>query len=37
MRGGASSGDGIAWRTAIEELVTDELRSLDVLLLSLLR
>ena len=29
-------GDGIAWRTAIEKLVTDELRSLDVLLLSLL-
>ena len=29
-------GDGIAWRTTIEELVTDELGSLDMLLLSLL-
>ena len=31
-----SSSDGIAWRTTIEELVTDELRSLDMLLLGLL-
>ena len=29
-------GDGIAWRATIEELVTDELGSLDMLLLSLL-
>lgn len=29
-------GGGIAWRTTIEELVTDELRSFDMLLLSLL-
>ena len=29
-------GDGIAWRATIEELVTDELRSLDMLLLGLL-
>ena len=29
-------GDGIAWRATIEELVTDKLGSLDMLLLSLL-
>ena len=36
MKRWASLGGGIAWRTTIEELVTDELRSLNVLLLSLL-